>query len=389
MLITGVSAAIMRTSAATFAVLAVLLTGSVPLALQPGHEDAASGAVRGAVTDGSAGVLPGVTVIASSTDGRVVATAVTDGAGVYVLTEVPAGPVALGFQLEGFADAAADVVVQPGQETRVAQRLSLAPLSETVVVRAPAAIAVPRARFESPPPPAPLVARPLPEHDRAAVCGPAKPDAIAESLGTIKARRHAPQGELYLEGAELVIDAGLDDGLLVGRNLVARRHYHVHAANGADIARRALGRRRADRDGHRALVGGPRDLCLRRDAPGDFLASFKPEPARDPDPIGAPAYYDAARILFADEGQSLGVPLRMLVIDRGAVHGVRVGQRFTLFRQPAGADRSSKRTRAGEAVVMSVRNDSATIRIERVTDAVGAGDWAAPQLAPRTASAQR
>ncbi len=389
MLITGVSAAIMRTSAATFAVLAVLLTGSVPLALQPGHEDAASGAVRGAVTDGSAGVLPGVTVIASSTDGRVVATAVTDGAGVYVLTEVPAGPVALGFQLEGFADAAADVVVQPGQETRVAQRLSLAPLSETVVVRAPAAIAVPRARFESPPPPAPLVARPLPEHDRAAVCGPAKPDAIAESLGTIKARRHAPQGELYLEGAELVIDAGLDDGLLVGRNLVARRHYHVHAANGADIvAEHSAGVVQIVTATAHSSVGLVIYAC---DAmrPGDFLASFKPEPARDPDPIGAPAFYDAARILFADEGQSLGVPLRMLVIDRGAVHGVRVGQRFTLFRQPAGADRSSKRTRAGEAVVTSVRNDSATIRIERVTDAVGAGDWAAPQLAPRTASAQR
>ena len=49
---------------------------------------------------------------------------------------------------------AADVVVLPGQETRVAQRLRLAPLSETVVVRAPAAIAVPRTRFEPPPPPA-------------------------------------------------------------------------------------------------------------------------------------------------------------------------------------------------------------------------------------------
>ena len=295
----------------------------------------------------------------------------------------------LGFQLEGFADASADVVVQPGLETRVAQRLSLAPLSETVVVRAPAAIAVPRARFE-------LAAATSAARGAAAArtrsrgrlwSGEAGCDA--ESLGTIKARRHAPQGELYLEGAELVIDAGLDDGLLVGRNLVARRHYHVHAANGADIvAEHSAGVVQIVTATAHSSVGLVIYAC---DAmrPGDFLASFKPEPARDPDPIGTPAFYDAARILFADEGQSLGVPLRMLVIDRGAVHGVRVGQRFTLFRQPAGADRSSKRTRAGEAVVMSVRNDSATIRIERVTDAVGAGDWAAPQLAPRTASAQR
>lgn len=374
----------MRTSAVTLAVLAVLLTGSVPLALQPGHDAAAPGAIRGAVTDGSAGVLPGVTVVAMAVDGRVVATAVTDGAGVYVLSGLPAGSVTLGFQLEGFADTSVDVVVQPGQEARVTQRLSLAPLSETVVVRAPAVVDVPRARFAPPPPPEPIVARPLPEHDRAAVCGPAKPDAVPESLGTIKSRRHARQGELYLEGSELVIDAGVDEGLLVGRNLVVRRHYHVHASNGADIlAEHSAGVVQIVAATAHSSVGLVIYAC---DAmrTGDFLASFKPEPVRDPDPIGAPAYYDAARIVFADEGQSLGVPLRMMVIDRGAVHGVRAGQRFTLFHQPAGADR---RTQAGQAVVVSVRKDSATIRIERVTDAVAAGDWAAPQLAPRTASA--
>ena len=374
----------MRTSAATFAVLAVLITGSVPLALQPGPNAAAPGAIRGAVTDGSAGVLPGVTVVASAADGRVVATTVTDGAGVYILAGLPAGPLTLGFQLEGFADTSVDAIVEPGQETRVAQRLRLAPLSETVVVRAPAVVDVPRARFDPPPSPAPLVARPLPEHERAAVCGPAKPDAVPESLGTITSRRRARQGELYLEGSELVIDAGLDDGLLVGRNLVVRRHYHVHAANGADmLAEHSSGVVQIVAATAHSSVGLVIYAC---DAmrTGDFLASFKPEPVRDPDPIGAPAYYDAARILFADEGQSLGVPLRMMVIDRGAVHGVRVGQRFTLFRQPAGADR---RTQAGQAVVVSVRKDSATIRVERVTDAVAAGDWAAPQLAPRTASA--
>jgi Carboxypeptidase regulatory-like domain len=382
MQITGVPPPIMRTPAATLAVLAIVLTGSVPLALQPGQDAGTSGTIRGAVTDGSAAVLPGVTVVAITADRRVVATAVTDGAGVYVLTGLPAGSVTLGFQLEGFAEASADVVVQPGQEARVAQRLSLAPLSETVVVHAPAPVDLLRPRFDPPPP---LVARPLPEHDRAAVCGPAKPDPFPESLGTIKSQRHERQGELYLEGAELVINGGLDDGLLVGRNLVVRRHYHVHAANGADIlAEHSAGVVQIVAATAHSSVGLVIYACdaMRK---GDFLASFKPEPARDPDPIGAPAYYDAARILFADDGQSLGAPLRMMVIDRGAVHGVRAGQRFTLFRQPAGA---SRRTQAGQAVVVSVRNDSATIRIEQVTDAVAAGDWAAPQLAPRTARAQ-
>jgi len=77
------------------------------------------------------------------------------------------------------------------------------------------------------------------------------------------------------------------------------------------------------------------------------------------------------------------VPDRMMVIDRGARQGVYVGQRFTLFRELA-----SRRLPSGDAIVVSVRSDSATIRIDRVTDAVTVGDWAAPQSSSRTALRQ-
>src|SRR5439155_420840 len=57
--------------------------------------------------------------------------------------------------------------------------------------------------------------------------------------------------------------------------------------------------------------------------------------------------------------------------------GARVGQRLTLFRWP----RRSGATPAvvGEAVVVAIRADSATIRVERATDAIAFGEWAAPQ----------
>jgi hypothetical protein len=73
----------------------------------------------------------------------------------------------------------------------------------------------------------------------------------------------------------------------------------------------------------------------------------------------------------------LGAPRRLMVIDQGTAAGVRVGQRVTLFRRRlSGGGAPSV---VGDAVVVAVRIDSATIRVERVTDAIFSGDWAAPQ----------
>jgi hypothetical protein len=110
---------------------------------------------------------------------------------------------------------------------------------------------------------------------------------------------------------------------------------------------------------------------------GDFLGSFTPQPRRIPEPVGIPDYDAAARILFADSGQMLGAPGRLMVIDHGAQHGIRVGQRVTLFhRHNRGA---AKPAVVGDAVVVAIRTDCATIRVVRASDAISPGDWAAPQ----------
>jgi len=182
---------------------------------------------------------------------------------------------------------------------------------------------------------------------------------------------------LYTEGTELIIDGGVLNGLDVGRNLVVRRHFRVRGGlPGADvIGEHSAGLLQivaAGESSSMAVVIYACDELMK----GDFLASFKPESIRTPDPIGIPAYRDAARILFADEGQMLGAPRRLMVIDRGSKHGVSVGQRLTLFRRGRSAARPDV---VGDAIVVALRTDSATIRVERVTDAISAGDWAAPQ----------
>ena len=129
----------MRLPAATLAMLTFFVLSSTAAAGQP-----AQGRVRGEVADSSGGMLPGVTVVATAVDGRILAIEVTDGRGSYLFRALPDGPVTLTFQLEGFAGAAVVVTVRPGAETHLAERLEVASLSETVIVHAPAPVDPPR-----------------------------------------------------------------------------------------------------------------------------------------------------------------------------------------------------------------------------------------------------
>jgi hypothetical protein len=366
----------MTSSTRTHAIALLLLLGLCSTATVSA---AAEGRVHGVVADESGGVLPGVTVVATAADGRVVADNMTDEVGRYVLGGLPAAAVRITFQLEGFSIAFVDLTVTPDVDTPIAlQRLILAPRSETVVVHGKAPVDVPPPQRPAPPPPPPPVVTPVPDHDRDSICGPAKSGGTAEFFGTIRSRRYAAGNTLYAKGDELFIDGGTANGLAVGRNVVARRTYHVSGDPRGATGEHTAGVLQIVAAGERASVAVVIYACdeLMR---GDRLAAFNPEPIRTPEPAGMPAYDHAARILLADVGQLIGAPRRLMVIDRGSDHGIRVGQRLTLFRRArlgAGA-----RSVVGDAVVVAVRIDSATIRIEGATDVISLGDWAAPQQA--------
>jgi Carboxypeptidase regulatory-like domain len=328
--------------------------------------------VRGVVSDESNGVLPGVTIVALAADGGVLATAVTDGAGRYAIGPLAAGRVTLTFQLEGFSTAAVRVPIGADADAVANQRLVVAPQSETVTVYGKVPVPPP------PPRPAPRpkpVTMSVPEHDPDSICGPAKLSAAPESFGAIRSRRYAANG-LYAQGDELVVDGGTLSGLEVGRNVVVRRTYRVEWDPHSEIGEHTAGLVQivsADEHASVAVVIYACDEMM----PGDRLASFNPEPLRVPAPVSTPDYRNAARILFPDIGQLLGAPRRLMVIDQGAASGVRVGQRVTLFRHRlSGGGAPSV---VGDAVVVAVRIDSATIRVEHVTDAIFFGDWAALQ----------
>jgi hypothetical protein len=348
-------------------VLALLVALVVPVAADDFR-------VRGLVTDESGAVLPGVTIVATADDQKVLATTVTDGTGRYVLGPIAPGRVKVTFQLEGFSTVAATLTIENADLT-ADQRLAIAPQSETVQVVGKIPVIPPA---PPPPPPAPIRARPftfpVPDHDPESVCGPAKLEGPPQSFGTVRSRRYAANA-LYGAGDELIIEGGALNGVRVGRNFVVRRTYQTtwdrrdtsgeHTAGLVQIVA-------ANLDTSIAVVIYACDEML----PGDRLAAFSAEPHHPVQAPGKPDFRRAATILFPDIGQMLGAPRRMMVIDRGAASGICAGQRVTIFRKRAGGREPEI---VGEAVVVAVRNLSATIRIDRVNDAVFEGDMAAIQ----------
>lgn len=345
----------------------------------------ATGVIRGEVTDASGGRLPDVTVTVTTADGKVPVTARSDATGRYVLRGVPAGAVMVRFRREGFEGALVGVTVEPGGDMRVVQKLELAPLAETVVVRAPAPVEPPKPPPPPPPPSPPRgpLLKEIPPHDRDSVCGPAKPSPATEPLGTIRSVRDVAEGGLYTIGRQIKIEVGTrSTGLEVGQNLAVRRYFRVQRLAGSDTTgEHTAGLVQIVSTAGRSAVAVVIYACdaLRN---GDVLVPFRPEAVRPLEPRGVPDFEDAARILFADEAQTLAAPRRLMVIDRGSSMGIHVGQRLTLFRRRgAGAPEVT-----GEAIVVAVRTDSATIRIERVSDAIVSGDLVARQIPPTVGS---
>jgi len=362
----------MRLSALTLAAILLVFSGVC---------EAATERLYGVVADESGGVLPGVTVAAIAEDGRVLATRVTDAVGRYGFQTLPMASVRLTFQLDGFSPAVVSLgIAANGEATVPTQRLKIAGTSETVEVRGEARLSAPA---PPPPPRVPSTSRPprpvlraVPDHDRDSICGPAKPSVKPEAFGTIRSGHSSKGNGLFVEGDELSIDGGTATGLQVGQNLVARRAYRTSGDRDGAAGEHSAGLLQIVAADHRAAVALVVYACDELMA-GDWLAPFEPQPIRALEPAGRPAYDRAARILLTDTGQLIGAPRRLMVIDQGSDNGVRIGQRLTLFR-PA---RPGARGPAviGDAVVVAVRFDSATIRVQHAVDVIAMGDSAAPQ----------
>jgi hypothetical protein len=108
---------------------------------------------------------------------------------------------------------------------------------------------------------------------------------------------------------------------------------------------------------------------------GDYLETFEMPVVPAATASGAPDFANPGRIILGDERRQMGAVGSMLVFDRGSDHGLRPGQRVTIFRPvPSG---SGPVVRIGDGTAMVVRPETTTLRIDKSIDTIYVGDLVA------------
>lgn len=119
----------------TLLALAASLLLAVPSAFAQGGGASSTGSISGEVKDNQGGVLPGVTITATSPAQIGQLTAVTNEAGIYRFPSVPPGIYALSYELAGFNNVKRDGIrITLGFNAQVNVELGVASLQETVTV---------------------------------------------------------------------------------------------------------------------------------------------------------------------------------------------------------------------------------------------------------------
>lgn len=332
--------------------------------------------VMGTVIDTSGGALPGVTVTLS---GRSIAPTpvITDGSGRYVTAWVEPGTYTVTFALSGFESRTVNALsLVAGQTIVLDQQLSLAALTETVEVKAdaPPAPAPPAPR--PPPPPKPKM-KPEPEL-LASVCGPRQPPDFSLAKGKIVSHRDDPGRQLLGPGDYVRVDAGENQGLATGQNYVIRRRFQT-GDRGVPKKEQTFGEQTSGlvqiMEAQATTSTGIVVYACSEIYAGDTIEAYVAQPANYAVAVGKPNFDEPAHILFGEYNRSAAAAGQMMVIDRGLMQSVQRGQRVTIFRRPNGND--APPVVIGEGMIVGVRPDSSTLRIDLATDAVMVGDLVA------------
>jgi hypothetical protein len=184
---------------------------------------------------------------------------------------------------------------------------------------------------------------------------------------------------MFGPGEPLIINAGTAQGIKPGQQYFVRRHVRdaftpatadfipisVHTAGWVTIV-----------DAKDNLAVATVTHACDGVIEGDYLEPYV-------DPIvpqasavgGAPDFEHPGQIVMADERRQTGYPGLLMLVNRGSDHGVRAGQAITIYRETYNG--YGPIVDVGRATVVSVRPQTALVRIDSTRDAVYIGDLAA------------
>lgn len=219
----------------------------------------------------------------------------------------------------------------------------------------------------------PLTARGVPLD---VVCGPyASLTEPAQALRVVAGTER--KKALFGAGETVIVNGGTAQGLQAGQHFFVRRVIadrfavrtteatprSIHTAGWLTIVE-------ARTDVSVATIGESCDGI----SEGDYL-----EPLALPAPVeaadaGEPDYAYPGQVILGDERRQLGAEGALMVVDRGSDHGLRPGQRLTIYRHTIDGGPVVK---LADAVVVSTQPESSTVRIGRSSESVQVGDLVA------------
>jgi hypothetical protein len=210
------------------------------------------------------------------------------------------------------------------------------------------------------------------------VCGPtATLETPTQAIKIVSGQERMKT--LFAAGDSVIVNAGTAQGLHAGQHFFVRRvvedRFTVRTSEKSPKSIHTAG--------WLTIVEAKSDTAIARIAEacdglsvGDYLDPLTVTPAVEARAAGRPDFARPAHVILADDRRQLGAGGgSLMVIDRGTDHGVRTGQRLTLFRPATEANGSV--VTIGEAFVASTQPETSLIRIEKSREAIQVGDLVA------------
>jgi hypothetical protein len=209
------------------------------------------------------------------------------------------------------------------------------------------------------------------------VCAPQAAVAVpAQTLRIVGGAE--PSKSLFAAGETVYVNAGTEQGVRPGQHYFARRVINdrfavrtteaeprsIHTGGWVTIVE-------AEANVSTAKVSESCDGVIE----GDYLEPLVLSPVAAPADAGAPDFDRPGQLILADDRRHLGGEGSLLLLDRGSVHGLRPGQRLTIFRRAL--DGAGPVVTIGAAFVATADAETSLVRIESSREPVQVGDLVA------------